>query len=84
MSGTALRFADADRRDLAAVEKSARDVLRQVAFLRANGPTDAIRWGMIAGHAFDAWRVAARADRRHARKNGWRLFRWWIPRGYAA
>lgn len=36
-------FSDADRRDLAAAEKAARDLLQQIGYLRANGPTDAVR-----------------------------------------
>lgn len=73
-----------DLRDLATVERFAQSVLRQCEYLRRNGGTDTIRWGLIAGEAWSAWRCAAKADRRAARANDWTIFRWFMPRGYGA
>lgn len=77
-------LAPIDLRDLARVETFARETLRQCEFLRRNGDGDEIRWGFIADDLFKAWKIAARADRRAAKKQGWATWRWRIPRGYAA
>jgi hypothetical protein len=70
-------------RDLAAAERHARETLIQCEHLRRNGPTDLIRFGLIASDAWAAWRAAARADRRWARSadDRW-VLRWRLPRGY--
>jgi hypothetical protein len=77
-------FEGADKRDLASAERYAKELLTQIGYLRKNGPGDEIRWGLIAENAWLAWRVAAKADRRHAKRNGWFEFRWRLPKGYAA
>ncbi len=71
-----------DLRTLAEAERHAKETLRQIEYLRRNGPSDSIRWGLIATEAWASWRAAARADRRWAKAEGWHIFRWRMPRGY--
>lgn len=69
-------------RDLALVERGARDVLRHCEYLRRNGAGDETRFGLIASIAWGCWRAAARADRRAAVERGWYRLKWRLPRGY--
>lgn len=78
----------ADRRDVAAVERHARELLRHCELLRARdlqhrNPRERARLGVIALEAWRAWRAAARADRRYVRDSGrdWQI-KWRLPRGY--
>lgn len=75
-------FTRAELRDLATIERQAREVLRQCRFLQRNGRGDLIRFGLIADEAWWAWRAAARADRRAAKVNDWHGYSWRLPRGY--
>jgi len=77
-------LAKIDLRSLATIERHAQMVLTQCGYLRRNGAGDEIRFGLIAGAAFDTWKTAVRADNRYARKAGWALLKWWIPKGWSA
>jgi len=80
--GSPSLFDAASLRDLRKIEEKASEVLRQCEYLRRNGPSDEIRFGLIAQEAWSAWRAAARADRRNAKRNGWHIWRWRLPVGY--
>jgi hypothetical protein len=77
-------FTRVELRDLAMVEKHAREVLRQCEFLRENGGCDLIRFGLIAEEAWAAWWAAAKADRRAAKAHDWYALTWRLPRGYGS
>lgn len=81
---SAATLSGTDLRSLAEIERNARDVLTQCGHLRRNGEGDEIRFGLIATKAFTAWKAAVRADNRAAKRSGWEVFKWWIPRGWAA
>ena len=75
-------FTRVELRDLALAEKYAKETLRQCDFLRRNGATDTIRFGLIANYAWRSWRAAARADRRDAKAKGHYMLLWRVPEGY--
>lgn len=60
----------ADRRNLAAIEREAKELLKQVDFLRRNGDGDQVRFLILRLHAGKALEAVMQGVKRYERKQG--------------